>query len=270
VDYALTTRFSSCRLPKDLLQILHRNNQAILYSLKPVNFSMRVYMWKNHLFAARQSIKLGDCNKTSLLCLLVHLGGNRAKVCIDKKCIFRTVMPLSKYCCIKISSADLDCVKITHLGHLMHLPKTKKTVRFLNATNASKNMRPLTLSNSIIDLKTPAQAIPPLADPNYSSVLDRTREFISEVHMGGPEPIMCDHMICHTDGSLLSDGNKSFCSASVFFNALDPQQSTSLSVALPDGPASSFRCKLWGVILACASVKDNTHLLVLLDGQSVV
>jgi hypothetical protein len=150
-------------------------------------------------------------------------------------------MPLSQYCCIKISSADLNCIKFTHLGHLMQLPKTQKTVRFLNATNACKNMRPLTPSNSIIGLKTPAQTLPPLANPNLSSVLDRTREFISEVHMRGPEPIMCNRMICHTDGSLLRDGKKSFCSASVVFNAVNPQQSISLSVALPDGPTSSFR-----------------------------
>jgi hypothetical protein len=121
VDYALSTRFSFRRLLKDLLQILHRNNQVISYSLEPADFSMRVYMWKNHLFAACQSIKLGDCNKTFLFCHLVHLGGNQAKLCIDKKCIFRTVMPLSKYCCIKFSSTDLDCVKITHLSHLEQL-----------------------------------------------------------------------------------------------------------------------------------------------------
>jgi hypothetical protein len=166
VDYALSTRFSSSRLPKDLLQIMQRNNQAIPYSLEPANFSMRVYMWKNHLFAARQSIKLDDCNKTWLLCHLVHLGGNKAKVCINKKCIFMTVMPHSKYCSIKISSADLDCVEFTYLGHLMHLPKTQKTVCFQNATKACKNMRPLNPSNSIIEIKTPAQELPPLADPN--------------------------------------------------------------------------------------------------------
>jgi hypothetical protein len=80
VDFALFTRFSSRKLLTDLLEILHRNNQAIPYSLQPANFSMRVYMWKDHLFAARQSIESGDCNKTSLLCNLVHLGGNQAKV----------------------------------------------------------------------------------------------------------------------------------------------------------------------------------------------
>jgi hypothetical protein len=49
-DYALSTRFSSRRLPKDLLQILHRNNQAIPNSLEPANFSMRLYMWKKPPF----------------------------------------------------------------------------------------------------------------------------------------------------------------------------------------------------------------------------
>jgi hypothetical protein len=64
--------------------------------------------------------------RTSLLCHLVLLGGNVANFCIDKKSLFRTVMPLSKYCCIKISSPSLCWNGFTHLGNIMHLRKNAK------------------------------------------------------------------------------------------------------------------------------------------------
>jgi hypothetical protein len=86
---------------------------------------MCVYMWKNNLFAVRESIKTSDYNKTLLLCHLVQVGGNQAKDCIDKKCVIRTVMPLLKYCCSRFAKQILRAENSSTSGNLKHLSETQ-------------------------------------------------------------------------------------------------------------------------------------------------
>jgi hypothetical protein len=168
-------------------------------------------MWKNNLFGAREAIKIGDCNYSLLLCHLTHVRGNQAKVCIEKMCIFKTVMPLLKYCYIKASSADLQSSNLSYLGDPLKISKTQKTVCFLNASKPCKFFHPSRQSIQMWIAKRPHRHCPLFTNPKSSLVLERTEININIVHMDGTEPIMSVSMICHTDSSLLLDRNTSFC-----------------------------------------------------------
>jgi hypothetical protein len=106
------------------------------------------------MFAACNLVKIGASEPTSLLCHLEHIHGIEVKVCSAKKCIFRTVMPHSSYCLIKIAHADL-ADSFTYVGGLLHLQKTERIVRIVNATNVCKNLRTLAPSNNILYSQRP-------------------------------------------------------------------------------------------------------------------
>jgi hypothetical protein len=169
--------------------------------------------------------------------------------------MFRTAMPDSKYCSIMIKNADF-ANSFTQVSDCLHLPKTKKIMKIVSATNTCKRMNALLTTNDISHLQMPIISAP-LCDISVSGIATRISKYITEVNYRGSQHEPQCNVVCHTDGSMLRDVERSIGSASAVFGANIPSNTFSASVAIPDGPPLSFRCELWGIIVAYCAVGNK-------------
>jgi hypothetical protein len=199
-------------------------------------------------------------------CILLHhhtiTHDKKLDKCIDENCFWSTALPQTQSCCIRKNVCFL--CEFRKIGDLKRLPlqKTNRKIKKLTEFGKSiNNLSPIPAQTLINDLSTHnLQKIIPL---NSNS-----DDYFNGINTLGGNLIVKPDMIAYTDGSMIIDGKINYSSASaVFLNKGSP---TKLSIALQHDRPSSYRADLWGVILACVSVPNNSNLLVFLDGQGVV